>query len=144
MARTHDGIQTPLPPSPTGIGLGLAVLIGGIAASFFFLCAGIPIVIVGLLMLVNQLNGKSRVRLTFSKLLVENERLVMGFLVGPAKQRVAWPDLKGVEVTDGVVVVTSSTGDALRLGEGCPDDELQELKARIEESAQRYADEGGA
>ena len=140
MARTHDGIQTPLPPSPVGLGVGAVVLLAGIGMSVsgLGLCFGIPVAIVGALMLGNQVNGKTRVRITFSKLLVEDERPVMGFLVGPSKQRVTWPELQGVSVEDGEVVVEAAGGREVRVGKGQPDDELQELAKRIEEASARF------
>lgn len=144
MARTHDGIQTPLPPNVSSLALGVLVLAGGIATAVFAPspvaagCAGAPIGLIGLLMLLNQVNGKRRVRITHSKLLVEDERLVMGFLIGPSKDRVAWPDLQGVEISDGVLVVKGKAGHELRVGEGCPTEELQEFKERIGKAAESF------
>ena len=147
MALTRDGIETPLPPSLQGLGIGIAVLIGGIVASFLIpgmICFGLPAILIGTLMVVNQANGVCRTRVTFSKLLIEEERLVMGFLVGPTKRRLGWPDLNSVSIEGDEVVVTGHSGAELRTGKGCPDEELQELKSRIEKAAQQYAEEGGA
>lgn len=134
----------PLPPSPQGLGLGVLVLVGGIAAAFVGqLCISLPALIVGALMVANQVNGTSRTRVTFSKLLIEDERLVMGFLVGPSKRRIQWPDLASVEVIDGEVVLKGKGGTELRTGKGSPPEDLEGLKSKIEEAARRYAEEGG-
>lgn len=144
MPITHDGLQMPLPPSTQGLGLGLLVLVGGIAASVFGqLCLGIPAILIGLLMVVNQVNGTSRTRVTFSKLLIEDERLVMGFLVGPSKRRIQWGDLSSVDVADGELVIRGHGGSELRTGKGCTQEELEQLKLKIEEAARRYAEESG-
>ncbi|HHO52151.1 MAG TPA: hypothetical protein ENK18_15070 [Deltaproteobacteria bacterium] len=144
MARTHDGIQTPLPPNVSSLMLGVLVLAGGVATAIFAPspvaagCAGAPITLIGLLMLLNQVSGKRRVRITNSKLLVEDERLVMGFLIGPSKDRVTWPDLQGVELAEGVLIVRGREGHELRLGEGCPPEELAELKERIGRAVEAF------
>ena len=41
------------------------------------------------------------------------------------------------------MVVKGRSGTELRVGKGCTDDELQQLKGKIEEAARLYADEGG-
>lgn len=149
MATTRDGIQTPYPPSPTGIGLGVLVTAAGVAALVgmpgtpSLWCAALPATIVGILMVVNQFKGISRVRVTHSKLLVEDERLVMGFLVGPAKRRVAWKEYAGAEVVDGEVVVKDDKGGALKVGQGVPQAELEELLRRIVEAEKNFREEGG-
>ena len=143
MARTRDGIQTPLPPSPMGLLLGLIVLGGGIAASILASpCAGVPVAVIGALMLLNQVNGKRRVRVTFSKLLVEDERLVMGFLIGPSKQRVAWTDYGGAAIDSGQLVVKDKRGGELKVGAGVDEAILTELIGRIEEAVERHDKEG--
>ena len=145
MAQTRDGIQTPYPPSPVGLGIGLLVVAAGIAALVVdasWWCAAVPALLVGALMVANQFGGVTRVRVTHSKLLVEDERLVMGFLVGPSKRRIAWTDYQSADVVDGEVVVKGQSNE-LRVGQGCPDDELQELVRRIGEAEQNFREEGG-
>ena len=145
MALTHDGIQTPLPPSPQGLGIGLLLVVGGFVTIIMGgACIGGPAILIGALMVVNQINGKSRTRVTFSKLLLEEERLVVGFLVGPSKRRITWPDLASVGVEGDEVVVKGHSGAELRVGKGCTPEELDTLKGRIEDAARRYAEEGGA
>lgn len=144
MALTHDGIQMPLPPSPQGLGIGLAVLAGGIGLSFIGqLCIGLPLLLVGILLVVDQVNGKSRTRVTFSKLLIEDERLVRGFLIGPSKRRMQWADLASVAIVEGEVVVKGKSGAELRMGKGSTPEELEALKTKIEEAAALYAEEAG-
>lgn len=68
----------------------------------------------------------------------------MGFLVGPSKRRIAWPDLDEVQIADGEVVCKGKSGTELRAGKGCPDEELEQLRTKIQDAARRYADEGGS
>jgi hypothetical protein len=142
MALTHDGLQTPLPPNRLWQLVGLAVLVGGIAwcvvARGAWLCPAISTIAIGALMFANQLGGVTRVRVTFSKLLVENERPVMGFLIGPSKRRIPWEELQSVS-SDGQKVVAKGTSDTLELGKGCPEPDLQELVRKIEDAAARFA-----
>lgn len=145
MAQTRDGIKTPYPPSPVGLGLGVLVTVAAIAGLVMrsdLWCAAVPVLLIGIGMVANQFGGVTRVRVTHSKLLVEDERLVMGFLVGPAKRRIAWDDYQGVDVVDGEVVVKGRTGE-LRVGKGCPQGELDELVRRIGEAEQNFREEGG-
>ncbi|MEQ1507154.1 MAG: hypothetical protein ABMB14_33305, partial [Myxococcota bacterium] len=89
MGLTHDGLQTPLPPSRVSQLVGLAILAGGVALCVeSWWCTGLSVAVIGALVVGNQLGGITRVRVTFSKLLVENERPVMGFLIGPSKKRI--------------------------------------------------------
>lgn len=97
--------------------------------------------LVGLLMLLNQARGKHRVRITHSKLLVEDERLVWGFLIGPSKSRVMWADFAAAELGDAELVVKDKAGGVLRVGRGCTVPELTELKTRVEQAAQRFLDD---
>jgi hypothetical protein len=105
-------------------------------------CTAIGGLVFGLLTVGNQLGGVTRVRVTFSKLLVEDERPVMGFLIGPSKRRIPWGEFQGVEVSGGQVVARGK-GTTLELGAGCPEPELAELARKIREAAERYALEGG-
>lgn len=142
MALTHDGLQTPLAPNRMWQLIGLAVLAGGIAwcvvARGAWLCPAITIILVGLLMVGNQMGGVTRVRITFSKLLVEDERPVMGFLIGPSKRRIPWEELETVDVTGGQVVAKGKA-TTLELGAGSPDSDLQDLMRKIKDAAARYA-----
>ena len=138
MPLTHDGLQTPLPPSRLWQLAGVLVLAGGVAWGVYgSWCPASAVLFVGVLMVANQLGGVTRVRITFSKLLVENERPVMGFLIGPAKQRIPWEEFQGVEVK-GDHVVAKGTSAELELGKGSPPAELAELSRRITDAAERF------
>ncbi len=141
MPLTHDGLQTPLPPSRPWQLAGLLVLAAGIALGVYgSWCTASAVLLIGVLMVANQLGGVTRVRVTFSKLLVENERPVMGFLIGPAKQRIPWEEFQGVEV-QGDRVVAKGKSEELELGKGSPPAELAELSRRIQDAAERFKTE---
>src|SRR5687767_6566869 len=127
MAITHDGLQEPLPPSRLWQLIGLLITAGGVALLWqAWYCTGLSVLVFGLLTLGNQLGGITRVRVTFSKLLVERERPVVGFLIGPVKQRIPWEELEAVDVAGGKVVARGRA-TTLELGQGHTDAELQEL-----------------
>lgn len=143
MALTHDGLQEPLPPSRLWQLIGLLVIAGGVTMLISgWYCTGAGVLLVGLLTLGNQLGGITRVRVTFSKLLVERERPVVGFLIGPVKQRIPWEEFEGVEVSGGKVVAKGRS-NTLELGEGRPEAELRELALKISAAAERWQAEGG-
>jgi hypothetical protein len=143
MSLTHDGLQTPLRPSIPSILVGLLIVGGGIAAlSQTWWCSGSALLVLGGLVLLNQVNGVSRVRVTFSKLLVENERLVMGFLIGPSKLRIPWEEFQGAEITGGRIVAKGKS-NTLEFGAGQPEPELQEVVRKIDDAARRFREEGG-
>src|SRR5689334_13584229 len=115
MATTHDGLQTPLPPNRVSQAMGLVILVVGLGIGFAkgasWWCPAIVVAVIGALVFANQLGGVTRIRVTFSKLLVENERPVMGFLIGPSKLRIAWGDFTGVEVVGNKVVAHGKPAD---------------------------------
>jgi hypothetical protein len=146
MSVTHDGLQRPLPPNRIAQIVGLALFAAGIAVSGLALtggiaagwsCAGISGVIFGLLTVGNQLGGVTRARVTFSKLLVEDERPVMGFLIGPSKRRIPWEEFESVEVVGGRVVAKGKQ-NTLEIGDGAPEPDLQELARKIRDAAERF------
>jgi hypothetical protein len=143
MGLTHDGLQTPLQPSRLWQAVGLLLVLGGVGLIVQgWYCTAIGVLVFGLLTVGNQLSGITRVRITFSKLLVEDERPVMGFLIGPSKRRIPWAEFQGVEVAGGKVVAKGKA-TTLELGDGCPEPELAELARKIQDAAERYAREGG-
>lgn len=153
MGLTHDGLQSPLPPSRLWQLVGVLVLIGGVALCTrggAWWCGGLSTATIGLLMVGNQFGGVTRIRVTFSKLLVEDERPVMGFLIGPSKRRIPWEEYVGVEVTGGRVVAKGGPPGGkgapveLVLGEGATPAELDELARKIRDAAERFKAEGGA
>jgi hypothetical protein len=145
MALTHDGLQTPLPPNRAWQLGGLAALAAGIwlgvsVSGAAGLCPGLSLGLFGLLVLGDQLGGVTRVRVTHSKLLVEHERPVRGFLIGPIKDRIPWKEFQGVEVAGGQVIA-KGTGGQLELGKGQPESDLTELARKIRDAAERFARE---
>jgi hypothetical protein len=143
MSLTHDGLQTPLRPSIPSILVGLLIVGGGIAAmTQAWWCSGSALILLGGLVLLNQVNGVSRVRITFSKLLVENERLVMGFLIGPSKQRIPWEEFQSAEIAGGRIVARGKA-NTLEFGAGQPEGELQEVVRKIDDAVARFREEGG-
>lgn len=145
MAITHDGVQQPLPPSRLWQLVGLGVLVGGIALVLQgggLACLGSVAALFGLLTVGNQLGGVTRVRVTFSKLLVEHERPVVGFLIGPVKQRIPWEELLDV-VVEGGEVVAKGRSTTLQLAKGHSGPELEELARKIRDAAARHRAEGG-
>lgn len=138
MAITHDGIQVPLPPSRVQQRAGLGLLAGAIAlGALGWYCVGSSVFVVGALVFGNQLGGVTRVRVTFSKLLVEDERPVRGFLIGPSKRRIPWEEFTAVEVTGDKVIARGRT-TTLELGHGQPAAELESLAQKIREGAERF------
>jgi hypothetical protein len=146
MASTHDGLQIPLPPNRVAQLVGLGVLAGGIAlgvvkgASWW--CPAAVVALIGLLVFANQLSGVTRIRVTFSKLLVEDERPVMGFLIGPSKRRIGWKEFQGAEVV-GDHVVAKGGSTVLELAKGEPESDRRELVTKILAAAERFKAEGG-
>ncbi|MEQ1571682.1 MAG: hypothetical protein ABMA64_38995 [Myxococcota bacterium] len=134
----------PLPPNRVAQLIGLAILVGGTAvgvtqgASWW--CPALILMTIGGLVFGNQLGGVTRIRVTFSKLLVENERPVMGFLIGPSKKRIGWEEFTGVEVVGDKVVARGKPVD-LELAQGEPAADLQELATKIAAAAARYESE---
>lgn len=148
MALTHDGLQTPLPPNRAWQLGGLAALAGGVALCVQVggaagLCPGLSLALFGLLVLGDQLGGVTRVRVTHSKLLVEHERPVRGFLIGPIKDRIQWKEFQGVEVVGGQLVAKGSK-NSIQVGQGQPEGDLQELARKIKDAADRFAKDGEA
>jgi hypothetical protein len=138
MASTHDGIQTPLAPSRLQQLLSLVGLAAAVGLGWQgWYCTGSGLFVIAALVFGNQLGGVTRVRVTFSKLLVEDERPVRGFLIGPSKSRIPWEEFTGVDVlADRVVAKGKST--TLTLGLGRPADELEGLAKKIREGAERF------
>jgi hypothetical protein len=141
MALTHDGLSEPLPPSRLWQLIGLLITAGGVALLWIgWYCTGVSVLLLGLLTFGNQLGGVTRVRVTFSKLLLEHERPVVGFLIGPVKQRIPWDEFQTVDVAGGKVVAKGRS-TTLELGAGRPESELEELSRKIRDAAERWRTE---
>lgn len=145
MPLTHDGLQTALPPNRLAQVVGAALVVAPLAlwGTLGGACVALPVALVGALVVVNQLNSTSRARVTTSKLLIEDERWIMGFLVGPSKRRMAYKDLSEIEVANGQIHLRDGKGDTLSFGAGCTDQELESVKERIETARDNWARDQG-
>ncbi|MCA9570342.1 MAG: hypothetical protein KC656_21005 [Myxococcales bacterium] len=134
MDFTPDGYTGPLSPRPAGLAVGALVLLLGIGAVFAgWLCAGAALVVGGGLTLLNE-TGTKRIRVTRSKLLMEEESRVRGLLIGPRRSRVGWEETQDVTLEGDCVKLTANDGRVLELGKGGPANELQKLKNRIDQA----------
>ncbi len=144
MARNHDGITLPQGADPKGLGIGVVLLGAGVGAGLqLSWLAGVPLILIALLFVGNSITGTTRIRITHSKLLVEHERPVRSFLIGPKKERVAWSDWAGASVVDhrGQPVLQVQGGEGPALGKGASRDELEHLTGLADDAAQRWKDE---
>ena len=138
MAITHDGITCRLPPSVPRLAAGLAALgcAGWLASTGRYLPAG-GLGFFALLYLHNQL-GSRRIRVIDSKLLVEDEHLLLNLLIGPSRRRINWTDVKSVHVDSGRLRL-ETTGVPFLTAEGASAEDLESLRARIEATRARAA-----
>lgn len=116
---------------------GVALCVQGGAAGW---CSGLTVATLGVLTFANQFASVTRVRVTSSKLLVEDERLVMGFLIGPSKRRIPWQEFEDVTVAGGKLTAKGKSA-VLEVGSGCTEAELNELSRMIRDKVQAYRDE---
>ena len=143
MATTRDGLKLPYPPDATWLAIGAVLLLGGIAVAASGvlpgpggIIAGLLGAILGVLVLINQ-KGVKRIRATSSKLLVENERLVRGFLIGPRKERIAWGDVTGLSIEGDALKVDTASGAQL-IAKGASAADLAYLKDKVESAIERH------
>lgn len=143
MATTRDGLKLPYPPDVPWLVIGGLLLVGGLVAAVIGLIPGPAGVasgaggsLLGVLVLINQ-KGSKRIRATHSKLLVENERLIRGFLIGPRKERVAWSDITGVSVDGDSLKVDTASGSQ-RFAEGASAEDLSHLKQKVDAALARH------
>jgi hypothetical protein len=133
MPTTHDGISCPLPVNPTSVGVGLAFLGAAAALAYFRIGAYVPSVglaLVGLLVLINQ-KGTRRIRVISSKLVVEDERLLRNLLIGPARSRVEWKQVRAVRIDGGRLKLETDAAPFVT-GQGATPEDLEALKVRVE------------
>jgi len=143
MATTRDGLKLPYPPDAQWLAIGAVLLIGGVGVMISGvlpgpggIVAGILGVLMGVLVLINQ-KGVKRIRATSSKLLVENERLVRGFLIGPRKERIAWGDVTGLSIEGAALKVDTAKGAQL-IAQGASEADLAYLKDKVESAIERH------
>lgn len=143
MATTRDGLKLPYPPDAQWLAIGVVLLIAGVVVMLSGVLPGPGGLVVGLfsilmggIVLINQ-KGIKRIRATNSKLLVENERLVRGFLIGPRKERIAWSDVTGLSVEGDALKVDTATGAQL-IAKGASASDLAYLKDKVESAIERH------
>ncbi len=142
MATTRDGLKLPYPPDAKWLGIGAVTILGGLGVMVSGvlpgpggIAVGAAAIVLGILFLVNQ-KGIKRIRATSSKLLVENERLIRGFLIGPRKERIAWTDITGLSIEDGALRVDTAAGPQ-HIARGASAEDLAFLKQKVEFALER-------
>ncbi|MDP2308054.1 MAG: hypothetical protein Q8P18_18660 [Pseudomonadota bacterium] len=131
MPITHDGISCPLPMNPVSVGVGIALGCGAAALAYLaYYVPAVGLAVVGLIVLVNQY-GTRRIRVISSKLVVEDERLLRNLLIGPARSRVEWKQVRAVRI-DGSRLVLETSGAPFVTGQGAAREDLEALKLRVD------------
>ena len=139
MARTHDGVSSDLGRSGTRIAVGAGLVAAGVGTTLAWTAwAGVPLVMIGLLGVLEGWTGNQRVRIATSKLVIEDTRPVRGFLIGPAKTRVPFDRLGALTVDGDAVKIERQAEPPLRVAAGLPAGELKELVTRVEDSVRRW------
>lgn len=134
MNFTSDGYTEPMTPRPAGLAIGVLVLVGGVAAVLVgWMCLGAMLVVFGALTALNE-TGTQRIRVTRSKLLIEEESRVRGLLIGPRRTRVTWDETAEVVRETDHVRLVANDGSVIVLAKGGDANELDKLKLRIDES----------
>jgi hypothetical protein len=143
MPITHDGIEYPLPLSPVGLGVRVAILIGGVwLATHGQLAVGLPLALVGLVAAINQ-TGWRRIRVIHSKLLVEDEKLISTLLIGPSRRRVGWEEVTAVHADGGVLKLDTKAGPFVT-GDRAPAEDLKALASLVQSTWTRARAEAAA
>lgn len=144
MQMTPDGYLQPLPLNPVPLGIGGLIVAAGIGAAVSgWAILGVPLVLLGLLWAGNAW-GKRRVRVTRSKLLIEDDPLVRGFLIGPHRSRVAWDETESVGVAGDHVRLVAKGGAVTELAKGASAADLEKLLQRIQITMDLYRDDRGS
>lgn len=133
----------PYPPDTLWLVIGGLLVVGGLVVAVSGLIpgaagvgAGVGGGLLGVLVLINQ-KGSKRIRATHSKLLVENERLIRGFLIGPRKERVSWSDITAVSIDGDALKVDTSSGPK-HFARGASAEEISHLKQKVEAALSRH------
>jgi hypothetical protein len=118
-------------PRPAGLAIGLVVAVVGLPVTWFVsACLGLPLTVVGVLMMANE-RGQRRFRVTRTKLLIEDEPLIRGFVIGPIRNRIPWEDVQSVEQEGSGVNLVTKDGTVHRLAEGGTEQELERFLGRL-------------
>lgn len=141
MQMTPDGYLVPLPINPAPLGIGAVITLAGIGASATgWWILGVPLIGLGILWALNA-RATRRVRVTRSKLLMEDDPLVRGFLIGPHRNRVAWDETASVELAGDHVKLTTKDGRVVELARGASTKDLENLLQRIRISMELFAED---
>jgi hypothetical protein len=141
MQMTSDGYLEPLPFNPAPFAIGAVITAAGVAVAWSWLViAGLPLILVGVLWAGNAW-GTRRVRVTRSKLLMEEDPLVRGFLIGPRRSRVQWDETESVDVAGDCVKLVARGGRVVELAKGAKPEELSNLLQRIRISMELHSDD---
>jgi hypothetical protein len=134
VAATHDGLLLDLQADPVGMGLALLALAAAGVAGWLWVgwCVASPVMLVLALVAVDRARGNRRVRVTQSKLLIEDTRPVRGFLIGPSRNRVTWAELESSRIEGETLTVRAKDGREVVVASGVPGTDLAELVAKIE------------
>ncbi len=128
---TADGYIEPMQPRASGLAIGAVVALAGFPVSWFLTaCLGMPLVVVGLLMMLNE-RGQRRFRVTRTKLLIEDEPMIRGFIIGPIRNRIPWEDVQSVEQEGNGVKLVTKDGTVHQLAEGGNEQEIERFLGRI-------------
>lgn len=143
MQMTPDGYLVPLPLNPAPLGIGAVIVVAGVGAcATGWWIVGVPLIGLGVLWAMNA-RATRRVRVTRSKLLMEDDPLVRGFLIGPHRNRVAWDETASVELAGDHVKLVAKDGRVVELARGASAKDLENLLQRIRISMELYAEDGG-
>ncbi|MCB9676052.1 MAG: hypothetical protein H6737_13095 [Alphaproteobacteria bacterium] len=130
---TADGYIEPMKPRMGGIAIGAVLALASFPAGWFVSwCLAAPLLVVGLGMMANE-RGQRRYRVTRTKLLIEDEPMIRGFVIGPIRNRIPWDEVEKVEREgQALKLVRKAGGEPLLLGQGGSDQELEKLLNRID------------
>lgn len=133
MSIIHDGIACRLPPRPLRVVIGLAAIGGGAwSLAAYSITIGVFAILFGALVLLNEW-GVRKVKVIYSKLLVEDEHLLRMLLIGPARRRIAWSEVRGVHI-DGGCLRLDTDGAPFITAQGASQEDLAALKKKIDEA----------
>lgn len=126
MPRTRDGITCRLPLRPLAILLAIVLMLaaaGLVAAGYT--CVGLSVLALAAAASLNEM-GSRRIRVIFSKLLVEDDRWLTAWLIGPRRSRVGWDEVRSLKIENGALVAETA-GAPFVTAQGASPDDLQAL-----------------
>lgn len=138
MQFTPDGYTEPLSPRIHILGLGVLVMVAGIAlGALFSWCAASVLIVIGLLVALNE-GGQKRVRITRRHMLMEKEYRVWGLLIGPVRDRIRWESTKSVSVAGDRVKLETTDGQVHEFGVGGSESDLKTFCDRVQQRLENF------